>query len=466
MLNIKRCNIFHLNRDSRGSALVLVLVIVTVVTVIVNIMLIGSLLHLHLIKTDLYQLQAQYLAEAGVYKTMWYLSGRGGKDYRWRPKNEVIELPDGYVCTVSVEQWGGYLRVVSTAQYAKATKKLQVLVGEKPSFPFQQAIFIGGTDYPLVVAGKNRIIGDVTLGKEGVRQGTLPGTPFQSEQLVNGRIYRQPQPKLPYFNAFLLESTMTKNQLLLDNPQGQEIFHSQRFDQTNWPTFEQNLMIYVHGDLYITGEVKIQGPGTLVSTGNLIIADKSKLEGSLWLISGGKMIIRNGVRITGCLLSAQGDIEISDRCKIIGQLFSSGDIILRNHAEVGYPAVIYSVGTMQHDKIEGKIILQDQAIVRGTIIFCSKNHQPPPKKDETIVIVEKEAKVIGVIYSENNTTVHGTVYGTVITGKFFLYEPPTIYLNWLKDATIDRTKLPNGFLLPLTFTKTPHLDVVIWQSCN
>jgi hypothetical protein len=447
--------------DTRGSALVLALVMVTVITTIIGAVLMGALLQWRLILKEKHRLQAFYLAEAGIQKALWHLSGNGGKNLFWRPENEVITLFDNHVATVSVTQWGGFLQVTSTASERRLTKSICVLVGEHPPSPFQQAVFIGGVDYPLVVTGTNRIVGDVTVGPEGVKKGRIKGRDFEGEKLVEGRITRQTRPQMPYFNAAILEVAFSKYLDALKNPSGSD---ANTFVEGGTLNLAKAGRLHIDGEAQINlsspGEI-IRGPGMISSSGNMIIGGHVQIAGYVELVAAGKIIVHEQARLENCILFAQQGIEASGRCEIEGQLFSPGDIVLKEQAALRYPSLLYCNGA---ETGQGQISLQDQSTVRGTIILFPEKNPNQTSRDETIVRIGKNAKVVGAVYSRNNTSQQGAVYGTVATGQFYLYESPTIYLNWLQDAVIDRSRLPENFLLPIGFSEQPKLEVLRWEE--
>lgn len=82
-------------KNQQGSALVTALIMVTALTVVAGTLLTAFTLHHRLARRDLNRLQAFYLAEAGVYKVLWYLSGHDGFDINWRPQNVPIQISEG-----------------------------------------------------------------------------------------------------------------------------------------------------------------------------------------------------------------------------------------------------------------------------------------------------------------------------------------------------------------------------------
>ncbi len=453
--------------DTQGSALVLVLVMVTLITTIVGAVLMGTLLQLRLILKEKHRLQAFYLAEAGIYKAIWHLSGNGGKDIFWRPQNEAIEIFDSQTAAVTVQQWGGFLQVTSAANVHRAGKSIRVLLGDQPPAPFRQAVFIGGVDYPLVVTGKNRIVGDVTVGPEGVKKGRIKGRDFEGDKLVNGKVIRQRRPQMPYFNPIMMETVCRKYLDVLENPPGEQVFGDRMFADGEMSPLSHERNLHVHGDVqfnYSEADTAIRGPGMISSAGNIIIQNHTKITGYVELIATGKIIVKDEARLENCILFAEQGIEVSGDGNIEGQLFSPSDIVLKERAVLSYPSLVYCQGALRDQTWQGQISLQDQATVRGTVILFPDQKHNGETHDATIFSLGKNAKVVGAVFSRNHASQQGTIYGTVVTGQFFLYESPTIYLNWLQDAVTDRSQLPEDFLLPIGFNEGHRLEVLKWED--
>lgn len=457
----------RVHNKNKGSALVLALVIVTVITIICSTILMGAFLQLKFIRNNIHKLQAFYLAEAGIYKTIWYLSGNEGRDPFWRTENETMELFSNQTANVSVKEWGGFLKIVSTADYKNLTKSVRVLVGEIPPAPFQQAIHIGGAGYPLVVTGKNRIIGDVTVGLKGVEKGWIKGQGFEGEKPVQGKISRKQTPKMPLFNAGLFLRAFEKYQNILKNPSGYQLFDTSSVINAELLSQSKENRIHIHGNVEINQPVFANGSqeAMMIScTGNMTVQGHIRIGGPIELVAGGKIQVRDQALLKNCILYADEGIEITDQCQIEGQLLSPGDIILRDQVTLDYPSVIYCSGRLHENTLRGQIALQNMAVVKGTVILNPKIENLRDKRDETSVYVGKNSKLIGVIYSNHYTVLDGTVYGNVSTKEFFLYVSPTTYLNWLRDATVDRSKLPGIFLMPLFFSERPRLNVMNWRE--
>ena len=82
------------SRRNRGSAFILVIVITLAVTMVCSIVMGALFSQYKMVRRDFNEDQAMYMAEAGIYKTIWYLSGHEGRDQRWRPNNQAVSIFD------------------------------------------------------------------------------------------------------------------------------------------------------------------------------------------------------------------------------------------------------------------------------------------------------------------------------------------------------------------------------------
>ncbi|MDZ7260562.1 MAG: pilus assembly PilX N-terminal domain-containing protein [candidate division KSB1 bacterium] len=369
-----------LNKD-QGSALVTVLVMITILTLITGTIMTTVSLQTRFIKRDLHRTQALYLAEAGIYKALWYLSGHDGRDKYWRVSNHVLPLFDSLSCIISIEQWGGYLSLISLASCKKQTVSIRVLVGEEIPQSFDQAVIIGGGDYPLVVTGSNKIIGDVTVGAGGVKSGRIKGVGFSGSQLVEGDIHIQIPPQMPYFDASLLENAIGSYQARLRNAQGLQIFSSQVFGTEHPLNFKTNSLIFVHGDVVLQSETGIvEGPGTLVASGNIVVTDGVRLGRRILLISGKGIEVKGRVEVDEDILYAQSGILITGELQGSGQMFSPGHIYLAGRSVLTYPQWFIAL---------------EQLLILGNLLkktFISNDFSPTPVAHTTFLSDKKHSK--------------------------------------------------------------------------
>jgi hypothetical protein len=422
------------------------------------------------VRREYFRIQARYLAEAGIHKAMWILSGNEGRNKFWRAKNSTLPLFDDLNCEISVSEWGGFLHLSSTAYYKGQAASVIALIGERMPAHFKQAIIVGGVNYPLVVAGTNKIVGDVTLGSGGVKPGQMKGIRFSGKRPVNGEINIQSPPQMPYFDNSIFKSSIRKYQAMLTTPGGVVFSGDQIFELNKLLNFSENSVVFIDGNVILrsgagTDKSTWKRKGTIIVTGTIVVENGVNLGQCISLISGKEIEIKGFVTIDEGLLFSQNKITVEENLKGSVQMLVMGDIRLEGNSRLQYPSLIYSTGKILENSIEDKIEILNQTIVEGTIICYQGNDSKIPSlKNNGLIVVGEQAQIYGFIYSSNDTTIKGRVYGVVLTGKFFLYQSPTNYINWLKDATIDRSKLRDTFLLPLSFNVNPGFDVLSWEN--
>ncbi|RMD91961.1 MAG: hypothetical protein D6813_06745 [Calditrichaeota bacterium] len=434
-------------KSENGSALVTVLILIATLMVISNALLTAYVLHNRLARKEFNRLRAFYLAEAGIYKTLWYLSGHEGHDLFWRPSDERIEVIDDETVEITVQEWGGFLEVISKANYKKQQQKLRVLIGQNLPASFYQAIIIGGVDFPLVVTGTNQIIGDVTVGAGGVKTGVIKGIKFYGNKPVDGKIHRQSPPQMPFFDPHFFSRAIKRFNQWLENPPDFQYFFVQ--GRMNSATLKDSLL---------------SKPGIIFCKGNLNLYGSAKFVNPVQIIVQGKIEISDEVFFNNALIFSRQKIVLSGHVRGSLQLITPGDIILQENVQLQYPSVLFTSGRKVENRWTGSIKIKKGSRVTGTVILM----EVIPDSFKQIsragqISVNSGAQVTGLIYSTNRATINGRVHGMVITNHFYLYETPTTYINWLKDAYINRKKLGSGFKLPLFFSNPPSLEIVIWE---
>jgi len=454
---------FFDDKTSQGSAFVLALVVTTILTVICTLVLKGNYLQRKLSSRFIHEQQAQYLAEAGIQKTMWLLSGNGGKNFQWRPVNDDIDLMDKHTAQVTVVPYGGFLKATSHVRYKKWDKTIEVIFAQVPPEPFERAVTLGES-YPLVVMGKNRIVGDVSVGLKGVELGRIDGRWFEGEKPVEGKIERVQFPELPHFDATLFQQALKKYETWIESGETTIYIESELDLNSESVSSYTGQSLYVSGNVTITCDSLFTCPPIIICSGDVTIQGSGYLIGEMEIAASGKVIIKDQVEMQDCILYSRQEIDVSGQCRVQGQLLCAHDINIRENTVLSYPSVVYCDGWVKDRAVWGEIEIKDQAVVQGMVIMNTEQKDLSKKRNETNIYIDKNAKVIGAVYSSNYVTLLGTVYGSIATDVFHLYISPTTYKNYLKDTTIDRTQLPDVFLMPFALDKDPVLQVLRWRE--
>ena len=454
--------------DDSGSSFVLVLVMVTVVLVICSAVLGLFIMQYRLVSRDYHRLQARYTAEAGVHKVLWLMSGHEGKDPGWRPEAAAVSLWEGASAVVSAEPWGGFIRITSGAHDGNISETVIAVAGEEAASCFDKAVMLGEEGFPLVVTGRNRITGDVLTGMRGVRSGKLAGREFEGDELVDGNIERDQSPALPAFDSDRMLRSMDDWQAIIDRAPANVTTENGRW--TIRDTLKQSPgkdLLFFRGDIAFENVTEIhvpEAPIIIGCTGCIHFSGSGNIEGPVLFLAGDSIVVEDANWLRHVIFYSPGKVRFGGDARMEGQIFSEKEIIIQDRAVLLYPSVILCRGYEDELFVHGDIRVTDQAVVQGTVILAHDAGLPGRKRNEMAVHIGKAARLTGAVYSENHTELSGTVTGSVVTRDFYLFRPPTTYLNWLCDAVIDRTALPEGFCTPLGFDRRPSLHVVHWEN--
>jgi len=138
--------------QEQGYALATVLIVFALLSTLAGFIMMGWLTQNRLIQKDLNSIKARYYAEAGIYQ---FLSDPD----LWRDtSNSVFNLItiDNKSVVVERVEFGGFWSVTSEASVGKQSKTVNVLVGEKPSDVFQNAVVLGDITTPLMLTGTTK----------------------------------------------------------------------------------------------------------------------------------------------------------------------------------------------------------------------------------------------------------------------------------------------------------------------
>lgn len=456
-------------RNELGSALVLVLVLISALTIVCMLTLTGVYSHTRSLIHSEQSIKAFYVAEAAIQKTLWLLSGNMGKDATWRPIQENIEVYDHKTASVTVTDWGGFLRIVAEATWGQRRETICVLAGINPPDDYKYAVILGGVNFPLVVTGHNQIIGDVLVGMKGVETGMIEGQGFMGSDPVQGNIVKIPELELPIFDPSPYQKAFQTLQTgSIQSDLIQTIYQDVIVDSV----FMNNTEAHA---LHVSGDVTLISDGhdpllpdffSISCTGNMTVRGIGNLGHGIQLISQGQLEIQDAPMITNGLIYSGQRLIITHNGQLSGQFFSPDQIYIGGSTHLQYPSILFCSGHTINNHFAGDIQIVDKAFVEGAVILCPFIDIPDSMKEDFLIHIGTSAMVKGIVYSTHTTILEGIVHGCVATETFSLYIKPTTYINWLTDATIDRTQLSDSFDLPLGFDIRPRFRIVMWEDFN
>lgn len=427
-----------------GSILFPILILILLITILLSTVILYGSYHNVLIARKANDIKACYLAESALQFALRKLSIDG---YDVIGSRQSARIDGAGTIEYLIQPYGTYLLCTGRGLAGKSKVELQGLLGRSPGPEFSPAINLGGTDYPLVVAGNTKIKGDVIVSSAGVIPGKYKGREFRGSILVDGQILKDRISRMPpidksSYDAFIssLESddrdpdtTIDVFYILTDD----EIHEIQRYPR---PMFKSSLTINldngnlemsnsfykVSGDLRISGKTKIHGFGTLKVNGDATIEGRAELR--------------------DLVIICEGEVLIEGNAVIMCQIISKTKISVEEIAEIRRPGVLI---VDSHSR-KGMIEYGSESISDGSALLLAEDFQygKGDKKKVPRIILRPGCEWQGLIYSEGFTTIMGRLTGNISTNGFYIYSEPTAYLNWLVDAKISADSSMSSFIIP------------------
>jgi len=449
-------------KSEQGSALVVALMLITSMVIITSSFLMAHAARMRVAQRDLNRMQAFYAAEAGVYKTVARLSENQTVNFSQTPRNESIHLFGDTNATISLSPHGGFLKIKSTVKFRNQTEEVCALVGQTMPPSFSSAITVGGVQHALVLVGDTSIKGDVVVGHGGVKAGSLKGVGFTGDKLVHGKIEQVSPLQMPRFDDSILRQAIA----ILQKKQTQALQDFFQEDEMQiFANTSDSLEFYLAGETDLPAlldSVSKKSTVFLFSDTNISLRGAGKIQMPIEVCATGAISINGALSFDDAIVYSPESITVSGKSGGSLQLFTQNEIIIKENANLTYPSLLYCSTHTTENKIQGSVTLKGSAHVVGAIALAGFDSTARKIRNVSRVTIEKGTALTGILYSGYETAHLGKVAGSIVTNRFILYEAPTSFHNWLKDAKVDRSKLNRRFIIPLKFGDKIKPEVVRW----
>ncbi len=448
-------------KNETGAALVTTLVIILIISTTVIILLNFIVLHKRLIIQEENFLQAKHSAESGMNIGMTKSElnfGRNDLPLHFSNRIEITKKD-----SVDLEQslWGGYLYMKSRSEIKESHYTLSALVGTLPDSGFDPAIVLNPQYSSLVVTGNARIHGDVRTGKQGVKKGTLAGRPYTGSQIVFGQVEASQDDRRPGINKEIIQNLLDRfnNVLNYSNPIDFDELIQKDKNILSMDSDSSEKIIYVTNKQLNKKNWQISGKVDLISNQPLRIISAPSMSGFVRILSSKSIVIDGNGIFENVILYSSDKVVINNVKSFSGQIFSEKGITINGRMDLEYPSLLLVDSQSDFANIE----LLNGAVLNGSVIMLSGNSIVQQRRLNNILI-DRNSRVNGLVYSDNFVTLDGEVNGTIITDRFYFYLSPTTYFNWIKDGIVNRKILSKKFVLPIFFkTGNPKLKPVYYQ---
>lgn len=444
----------NITDEEEGSALITVLII----TVIISVLILGILgtvyVQTSFIQRDIDKSKALYTAEEGVFRLLDSVANQK------TTKIDTIIYTHNNRIELTLEPFGGVYNIHSKTSYGAKKLNLNVIVGEKATKVFNNALVIGDTTSALNVTGSTIINGDIVSGKGGVRESSFKGFPFsgkiEGESFEIGKDFNFPEFDTRLFEEFIKDM----DELLQKRDYPSIKVFSRKKDLFSWTLtgdtvfFDKNLTVEVNEKFSIPANKTLLIDGNLIVNGELKVGEFSKI------VSSDSVLVSGKIEGSDFITYAENLVEIGGISVAKGQFLSSGRIKIKDNTYLQYPSVIYTSSEYFDGKEPEVILISDQAKVDGTLLYPVENNSFT--RDLFRVKIEEGANVKGGVYTLSQTELKGKIQGTIATNQLYFYESPTTYINWLKDISIDVEARPENYIVPIGFSDTTRYAILNW----
>lgn len=322
------------------------------------------------------------------------------------------------VTTLIKKHWGIFdLAIVNSKVKNEFFQKIGLLGVQRSK---REALYLKDNNNALVLVGKTKITGTVSLPKQGVKSGNIAGVSFYGNPLINGSRKASssslPQIQNIEFVKDFYQNYLTNEMKSIELEDGVKIHQS----------FTNTTGLYTATKPILLKNISLSG-NIVVSSKTAIIVEASANLEDIILIAPKIKIEKNTTGNFQAL--ARKSIEVASGCT----LNYPTALILLNENDT-------SVQVFNgEEQTKEQIHVSKNTLVKGMVVYCSDNNTSPYK---TQIQIDDSAVIKGEVYCSKNLALEGSVFGSVYTNHFIVKKSGGVYVNHLFNGTINVKKLP------------------------
>ncbi|MFH1709996.1 MAG: hypothetical protein ABH860_02850 [bacterium] len=351
-----------MRKNSKGNLLLTFIMVVALsMTVFAFLAFIGVRLKESGIKVS--EIESFYVAEAGLNKAIWYLgtpTGSGGRGLAWRVASTWEAFGWGGFFLTVMDHATNEVLVISTGEVSGITKTVsQVLSISGLPAAFDYAVYCGaGVNFTGTVAVRGDVYmkGDSIFGKNSsFTEGYVyhpEGTTLSGKGTWTDGGAPDPDPNFPTFDPTYYDNLITA---AYGAAEGDQIYEDTTIN-LNGGT------IYVNGDVTISGNTTINGPGEIIATGTISQTGNTYTSSAPKFISQGDLYVAGNAYTTGSTyysathIIAEGNIRVD-----VGSMLSKGSVALAGNLNLS--GVVFSNS--------GTSVVSGNPVIRGALVANS-----------------------------------------------------------------------------------------------
>ena len=396
------------------------------------------------------QLAARNLSEMGVAAGLHRLMSRRDAT----AQDSLVRFEEGLYFT-SIVPWGPFFLLTSTGTCANQTATTRAIIGSDSRPEIESAITLTDLNFPLYVAGTARIHGNVITGPLGMAAGQIGGEAPEQHFHI-GDVLKKPYVSFPRLDTAVIEQYFREVENRRLNTK-KVLSSSLVLGKSDSIQFSAEGTLCIENDLLINGaEVSVYG--TVMSVfvdGSSEIVANSKVGGFIELVSGGPVLMDDDAVVDNVLIYCEDAINITGYVTFSGIAISRKRIVVDDQATLVYPATLIVLADSTECDSCG-IYLRSSRSMEGVCQIALTD--TAVGQNDYLLYLDKASVFTGLLIAQTAADLRGTVNGSAVVRQFRYEQPPTTYINWIRDLKIDNSKL--------TFVPTTPLSATVEDSAR
>jgi hypothetical protein len=316
--------------------------------------------------------------------------------------------------------WGIYEIVLAHAAWRNLEARSAALAGSVLKGSDRFALWLCDQDRPLSLAGNTVITGDAYLPKAGVQRAYIEGQNYAGSKMVYGNVLQS-----------------GRSMLLLDKPLVNRLENILSGQFTGADSISALMEDSVTNSFF-------NAPLIIRSAGRVVLSGKT-YSGHIIIYSGTEIVVTKDASLDGVLIAAPV-IRIENEFRGTLQAFAGDTLIAGENCELLYPSALGIIRTARSAS-HMLLSVSSGSKVRGAVLSWQEQFDV---RKSMLINIATGAIITGQVYSAGVTDLKGKVKGSVITNKFLLKTPSSVYENHLLNAAIDISALPVEYGGPVT----------------
>ena len=319
--------------------------------------------------------------------------------------------------TIVKKHWGVFDLAIVTSQIKNERFQKIGLLGTQNVK--RDALYLKDNNQSLVLVGKTKITGSVSLPQQGVKSGNISGISYSGNQLIYGNT-KTSTSSLPKIKNIDYLKSISKN-YRDESYENFELEDELKLHQS----FSKNTLIY--------------------EDGNPIILSNISLNGNIMIVSKTAITVRPSAILENVILIAP-TITIESKTKGNFQAFATKNINIQSGCQLKYPTALVlldeekkEININQKETEVYQIKIDKNNVIRGVIMYHSDSKSTNFKAQ---INVEENVIITGELYCSKNIEMRGSVFGSVYTNNFIANQSGRIYINHVYNGVINADKLP------------------------